>query len=115
MNYALSCLRLPRDCAPRMTGKALAAKAGGDQFRRWRDEYRRYLYLETNDRDFRPRGELRERLQELRTSGDLTPSAVEALENLVEDRNLNAGEWRESPAASSGAAMGGGERVFRQP
>ncbi len=95
VNYALPYLRLPRDCAPRMTGKVLATKAG-HQFRRWRDEYRRYLYLETNDRGFRPRGELRERLQELRTSEDLTPPAVKALESLVEDRGLNAGEWRDS-------------------
>ena len=95
VNYSLPHLRLPRNCAPRMEGKVLATKAG-HQFSRWRDDYRRYLYLETNERDFRPRGELRERLQELTISGDHTPRAVEALESLVEDRGLNAGEWRDS-------------------
>ena len=95
VNHALPALRLPRECAPDMKAKTLAAKPAV-QFRRWRDEFQPHLYLEAKDGQVRPRQELLVRIDNLMKSGDLTTDAAQALRDLVNDLELTAGIWRPS-------------------
>ena len=95
VNHALPCLRLPRDCAPEMKGRTIAANAHA-QFRRWRDEFQPHLYLVSKDGELRPRQELLTRLEQLKSSGDLTIDAARALEDLVKDLSVTAGVWGKS-------------------
>ena len=95
VNHALPALRLPRECAPAMKARTLAAKPAV-QFRRWRDEFQPHLYLEAKDGQVRPRQELLVRIDELTTSKDLTANAAQALRDLVNDMELTAGVWRPS-------------------
>ena len=95
VNQALPALRLPRECAPEVKAKTLAANAAV-RFRRWRDEFQPHLYLEAKDGQVRPLQELLARLDELMESGDLEVDAAQALRDLVEDLGVTAGVWRES-------------------
>ena len=95
VNHALPWLRLPRECAPEMKGKSIAAHAHA-QFRRWRDEFQPHLYLVSKDGHLRPRQELLTRLEELKAGGDLREEAAGALEELVKDLSVTAGVWGES-------------------
>ena len=95
VNQALPWLRLPRDCAPEMKGRTIAADAYA-RFRHWREEFQPHLYLASKDGQLRPRQELLTRLEQLRRSGDLKEEAAQALENLVKDVSVTAGVWVES-------------------
>ena len=95
VNQALPWLRLPRDCAPEMKGRTIAADAYA-RFRQWRDEFQPHLYLASKDGQLRPRQELLTRLEQLRASGDLKEEAAQALEELVKDVRVTAGIWVES-------------------
>ena len=95
VNEALPALRLPRKCAPEMKSKTLAANAAV-QFRRWREEFQPYLYLESNDGQMRSRQEMLARINELTAGGDLTEEPASALTEFVKDLGLTAGVWRES-------------------
>ena len=87
VNRALPALRLPRECAPEMKAKTLAAKPAV-QFRRWRDEFQPHLYLEAKDGQVRPRQELLVRIDGLMVSGGLTADAAQALRDLVKGAAL---------------------------
>ena len=95
VNEVLPALRLPRKCAPEMKDRTLAGNAAV-QFRRWRDTFQPHLYLESKQGELRPRQELLIRLAELKESGDLKTDAASALEDLVNDRTITVGVWRES-------------------
>ena len=95
VNRALPCLRLPRDCALDTGPDVFAAKAAG-LFRRLRDNLQPHFYLEPKRGDIRPQRELLARIRELKEMGTLEEDAVIALENLVRDRELAKGIWRES-------------------
>ena len=95
VNHALPWLRLPRECAPEMKGKTIAADAH-TRFRHWRDEFQPHLYLVSKGGQLRPRQELLTRLQQLKASGDLEEEASGALEDLVRDLSVTAGVWAQS-------------------
>ena len=113
VNHALPALRLPRECAPDMKAKTLAANAAV-QFRRWRDEFQPHLYLEAKDGQVRSRQELLARLDELRGSGDLKVDAAQLLGDLVKDSDVTAGVWRPSQQRVAELPWGEVRTFFRE-
>ena len=112
INCALPTLHLPRECAPEMKARRLAAKAGF-YFRRWRNEFQPHLYLEAKDGLVRPRQELLARIDELRESRVLEARAARALRDLVNDLDLTAGVWRDSQRRVAELPWGEVQAFFR--
>lgn len=96
---ALPALRLPRDSGDPRMKITDSAETAARFFRKIVEEVQPALYLRTKDGDPLNRGELRQRLTEMKQEGTLDNDLHDKLEALVADRGVHDGQWTGSQQA----------------
>jgi S-DNA-T family DNA segregation ATPase FtsK/SpoIIIE len=108
---ALPAIRLSADAGD--TRAKLADAAEAEQFfRRLQDEVKPALHLQARDGEPLSRSELRKRLADLRTAGEVSDSAADALEALLVDVNVGDGGWTTAQANAAEVPWGETEKLF---
>lgn len=108
---ALPAIRLSADAGD--TRAKLADVAEAEQFfRKLQDEVKPLLHLQARDGEPLSRTELRKRLADLRTAGEVSDPAADAFEALLADANVGDGGWTASQAAAAEVPWGETEKLF---
>lgn len=96
---ALPALRLPRDSGDPRLKVTESVDAASRFFRKIVEEAQPAIYLLTKDGDPLNRGELRQRLADMKSDGTLTEDVHDKLSDLVADRGVHEGQWTPSQQA----------------
>ncbi|ETI60101.1 hypothetical protein C100_19800 [Sphingobium sp. C100] len=96
---ALPALRLPRDSGDPRLKITESVDTASRFFRKIVEEAQPAIYLRTKDGDPLNRGELRQRLADMKSDGALTDDVHDMLSDLVADRGVHDGQWTSSQQA----------------
>ncbi|WP_354288333.1 FtsK/SpoIIIE domain-containing protein [Sphingomonas sp. UYEF23] len=98
---SLPALRLPRDSGDLRMKITESAETAARFFRKIVEDVQPAIYLRAKDGDPLNRGELRQRLADMKADGALTDELHDKLQALVADRGVHDGQWTPSQQAVS--------------
>jgi DNA segregation ATPase FtsK/SpoIIIE, S-DNA-T family len=96
---ALPALRLPKDSGDPRLRVTESVDTASRFFRKIIEEAQPAIYLLTKDGDPLNRGELRQRLADMKADGSLAEDVHDKLSDLVADRGVHDGQWTSSQQA----------------
>jgi len=98
---SLPALRLPRDSGDPRMKVTESAETAARFFRKIVEDVQPAIFLRAKDGDPLNRGELRQRLTEMKADGTLNDEVHDKLQALVADRGVHDGQWTQSQQAVS--------------